>query len=123
MTKMDEQNAKYPYMDWDAKDLETTFKSFKEHCDFIFGGPLKATSDEEKCNYLMLWVGVKGRNVYSTWKLTKDQKKSISEHYKKFESYCKPKLNKIYSRYIFRSRVQESKVLEPFEQFVTDLNP
>ena len=117
--KMDEPNAKYPYMDWDAKDLDTAFKSFKEHCDFMFGGPLKAKSDEEKCNYLMLWVGVKGRNIYSTWKLTNDQKKSISEHYKKFESYCKPKSNKIYSRYIFRSRVQESK--EPFEQFVTDL--
>ena len=46
-------------------------------------------------------------------------RKSTSEHYKKFESYCKPKSNKIYSRYIFRSRVQESE--EPFEQFVTDL--
>ena len=67
MTKMDEQNAKYPYMDWDAKDLDTdtAFKSVKEHCDFMFGGPLKDKSDEEKCNYLMLWVGVKGRNVYS----------------------------------------------------------
>lgn len=116
---MDEQNAKYLYMDWDAKDLDTAFKSFKEHCNFMFGGPLKAKSDEEKCNYLMLWVGVKGRNIYSTWKLSNDQKKSISEHYKKSESYCKPKSNKIYLRHIFRLRVQESE--EPFEQFVTDL--
>lgn len=116
---MDEQNARYPYMDWDAKDLDTAFKSFKEHCDFMFGGPLKAKSEEEKCNYLMLWAGEKGRNIYSTWNLTAEEKKNLLTHYDKFKNYCKPKSNKIYSRYIFKSRTQEAE--EPFEQFVTDL--
>ena len=63
---MDEHTAKFPRMDWDAKDLPLAFKSFKEHCNFMFGGPLKAKSEEEKCNYLMLWTGEKGRNIYST---------------------------------------------------------
>ena len=38
--KMDEHNSKYPQMDWDAKDLPLAFKSLKEHCNFLFGGPL-----------------------------------------------------------------------------------
>ena len=116
---MDEQNARYPRMDWEAKDLDNAFKSFREHCEFMFGGPLQAKSEEEKCNYLMLWAGEKGRSIYSTWNLNADQKKLLEEHFKRFKSYCKPKSNKIYSRYVFKSRVQEAD--EPFEQFVTDL--
>ena len=45
--------------------------------------------------------------------------KVLEEHFKRFKSYCKPKSNKTYSRYVFKSRVQEAD--EPFEQFVTDL--
>ena len=45
--------------------------------------------------------------------------KVLEEHFKRFKSYCKPKSNIIYSRYVFKSRVQEAD--EPFEQFVTDL--
>ena len=67
----------------------------------------------------MLWAGEKGHSIYSTWNLTADQKKVLEEHFKRFKSYCKPKSNKIYSRYVFKSRVQEAD--EPFEQFVTDL--
>ena len=37
---MDEHNSKYPSMDWDAKDFPLAFKAFKEHCNFMFRGPL-----------------------------------------------------------------------------------
>ena len=47
---MDEHNSKYPRMDWDAKDLPLAFKSFKEHCNFMLGGPLKSKSEEENAN-------------------------------------------------------------------------
>ena len=117
--KMDEHNSKYPRMDWDAKDLPLAFKSFKEHCNFMFGGPLKSKSEEEKCNYVMLWSGEKGCNIYSTWTLTNEERKQLAIHYEHFENYCKPKSNKIYSRYIFMRREQGTD--EPFEQFVTDL--
>ena len=116
---MDEHNLKYPRMDWDAKDLPLAFKSFKEHFNFMFGGPLKSKSEEEKCNYVMLWAGEKGRNIYSTWTLTNEERKQLAIHYEHFENYCKPKSNKIYSRYIFMRREQGTD--EPFEQFVTDL--
>ena len=116
---MDEHNSKYPRMDWDAKYLPLEFKSFKEHCNFMFGGPLKSKSEEEKCNHVMLWAGEKGCNIYSTWTLTNEERKQLEIHYEKFENYCKPKSNKIYSRYIFMRREQGTD--EPFEQFVTDL--
>ena len=29
----------------------------------MFGGPLKAKSEEEKCNYQMLWASAKVRSI------------------------------------------------------------
>ena len=58
-----------PCMDWQAQDLEVAWKSFKQHVEFMFSGPLKAKSEEEKCSYLMIWVGEKGRNMFQTWNL------------------------------------------------------
>ena len=50
-------------MDWSSGDLRSTWKALKQHCEFTFGGPLKQKSEEVKCNYLMLWVGDKGREI------------------------------------------------------------
>nr|XP_058961348.1 uncharacterized protein LOC131788279 [Pocillopora verrucosa] len=77
-----------PKMDWTSKDLPTAWKAFRQHCEFTFGEPLKRKSEEEKCNYLMIWVGNKGRNIYNTWELTADEVKKletftrgVTEHY------------------------------------------
>ena len=67
----------------------------------------------------MLWVGNKGRDIYSTWGLTADEKKKLDKYLTNFEAYCRPKSNNIYSRYMFKSRVQKDD--EPFEHFVMDL--
>ena len=82
----------------------------------MFGGPLKSKDEEEKSNYLMLWVGDKGRDIYSTWILTEDHKVLLETYYNNFAAYCKPNSNKIYSRYMFKSRVQKAD--EPFEQLL-----
>ena len=76
-----EREASVPKMDWTATDLPTAFKNFKSHCEFMFGGPLKAKDEEEQCNYLMIWVGDKGRDIYSTWNLDANQKKKLSNYY------------------------------------------
>ena len=88
----------------------------------MFKGPLSATSEEViqvKCNYLMLWVGGIGRHIYSTWKIDAGDEKLLKTYYEKFEEHCKLKSNKIYNRYLFKSRVQQDS--ETFEQFVTEL--
>ena len=84
-----------PKMDWTSGDLPTAWKAFKQHCEFTFGGPLKRKSEEEKCNYLMIWIGDKGRDIYNTWELTADEGKKLDTYYAKYEAYVKPKSNKV----------------------------
>lgn len=114
-----ERDVTHPKMDWSSGDLPTAFKNFKSHCEFMFGGPLKSKTEEEWCNYIMLWVGEKGRELHSTWNLSAEDAKKREKYYEQLEAYVKPKSNKIYSRYKFKSRVQKED--EPFEQFVMDL--
>lgn len=47
----------------------------------MFKGPLRARNEEEKCSYLLLWVGEKGRDVYHTWTLTADDAKKLKTYY------------------------------------------
>ena len=70
-----------PKMNWSSGDLPSAWKASKQHREFTFGGPLKQESEEVKCNYLMLWVGDKGREIYSTWQLGVDEAKKIDTYY------------------------------------------
>ena len=117
---MDEfPTSSHPRMNWSSGDLPKAWKAFQQHCEFTFGGPLKGKSEEQKCNYLMIWVGDKGREVYNTWTLTNDEAKKLSTYYERFEAHVKPKSNKIFARYKFHNIVQQEK--ESFEQFLTRL--
>jgi len=49
----------------------------------------------------MIWVGNKGRDIYSTWNLQQAESKLLKTYYDKFENYVKPKSNKLYARYNF----------------------
>ena len=108
-----------PAMNWDSNDLEGAWKSFKSHVDFVFTGPLQDKSEPEKCAYLMLWAGEKGRNIFATWNLSADDKKKLNVHYEKFEQYVKPRTNVVYNRYKFQTRNQAE--TETFDQFATEL--
>ena len=115
---MDGLSCSAPCMNWDAPDLESAWKRFVTHADFVFNGPLKEKGKEEKCAYLMIWVGDKGRTIYENWTLTADERKRLKTYLDKFEAHVKPKTNIVYNRYKFQSRVQNE---EPFDQFVIDL--
>jgi len=108
-----------PVMDWQSHDLDSAWKAFKTHVEFMFNGPLKEKDEPQRCAYLMLWVGEKGRNIFSTWDITDEEKKVIKNYFDRFEQYVKPRSNIIYNRYKFQSRVQQEG--ETFEQFVTEL--
>ena len=69
--------------------------------------------------YLMLWVGEKGRSIFSIWKLTDDDQKKLEKYDKQFEAYMKPRSSIIYNRYKFQSKVQNPD--ESFEKFVKEL--
>ena len=106
-------------MDWSSGDLPNAWKAFKQHCEFTFDGPLKQKSEEVKCNYLMLWVRDKGREIYSTWELGEEAAKKLNTYYTKYEAYEKPKSNRVFIRYKLHQKVQQEG--ESFEQFFTDL--
>jgi hypothetical protein len=80
-----------PSLNWESGDLPGAWKSFKTHCDLKFQGPLKRKEADEKCAYLMIWVGEKGRNVFSTWNMSAVVQKKLEKYYEKFEAYVKPK--------------------------------
>ena len=73
--KMDSILGATLMMEWESNDLEGALKRFYTHVNFMFTGPLKKKTEEEKCSYLMLCVGEKGRNIYSTWTLSEEDAK------------------------------------------------
>lgn len=116
---MDILSGAIPRMDWEAQDLESAWKTFKQHADFMFSGPLKEKSEPEKCSFLMLWVEEKGATIFSTWKLSDEEQKELKNYVDKFEGYVKPRSNVIFSRYKFHSKIQETG--DTFEQFAIQL--
>ena len=104
-----------PKMDWTTgPDLTTRFKRFRQKCELLFEGPLKPRAPEQKCSYLLLWAGDYGLDLFNTWNLTTDQKKDISEYWKRFEEHVKPQANKILNRYYLRNLKQNGRPLDAF---------
>ena len=108
-----------PKFNWDSADLVGEWKAFRQHVEFMFKGPLRAKNEEERCCYLMLWVGEKGRRIFSTWDMTEAQQKVLQEYYDRFQAYVQPKSNPIFARYKLHSKIQEPG--ETVQQFVTAL--
>lgn len=63
---MDSLMGSSPTMNWESNDLEGSWKSFNQHVEFVFTGPLKSKTEAEKSAFLMIWVGDKGRNIFAT---------------------------------------------------------
>ena len=61
------------------------FKRFKEHADFMFKAPLLAAV---QCKFLMLWVGDKGRHIYSTRDVTVEEKKNLKTYEPRHDKTC-----------------------------------
>ena len=107
-------------MDWDAENLPERWKRFRQHVELMFSGPLAAKKEEEKCSYLLIWCGEKGRDIANTWSdVTEDDKKKLETYFERFANHVEPKCNPVFSRYKFHKRVQAES--ETVEQFVTDL--
>ena len=103
-----------PRINWDASNLPNEWTTFKDHIDLIFAGPLKSKSEEEKCTYLLLWIGQRGREIHKSWNLTADDNKSLKKLSDSFKAYVVPKLNSVFKRYQFNNIVQGGCSLEEF---------
>ena len=101
-------------------NLPETWKRFKQHVQLIFSGLLRGKSEEELCcSYLLIWVGKKGRDIFSTWTIPTDDRKKLKPLYDRFEAYVTPTSNPVFARFLFHNKIQEAG--EHVEQFVTEL--
>ncbi len=126
---MADESQSRPSMNWRATDLDREWKRFKQHCQFAFNGPLATKSEIEKVNYLMMYIGDKGREIYTTfnWKPAEGEgrdripaeNETLATVYAKYEEYVAPQCNEIRATVNFNRRKQESN--ERFEDFVTAL--
>ena len=108
-----------PRMEWDSSNLPDAWRRFKQHAVLMFTGPLRQKTEAEKCSFLLLWIGDKGRDISNTWEITEDEAILLETYYDGFSAYLTPKANPIFARYKFHEKTQGSG--ESFEHFVTEL--
>lgn len=114
-----------PSMNWDATDLLREWKRFQQHCTFTFDGPLSTKSEKQKVNYLMTYIGDKGREIYTTFDFvparegTPAENETLAGVYAKYFAYVAPKHDQIRATVNFNRRKQGAH--EKFDHFVTDL--
>ena len=105
---MDAYGVAVPRMDWEASNLPEAWRRFQQTTELMFKGPLRRKTEEEKCSYLLLWIGEKGRDVYNTWTITEDQGKKLDTYYNRYKAYITPKANPIYAGTVSTKRCKET---------------
>lgn len=93
---MENAGVPTPRMDWESSNRPDAGRKFRQHVELMFSGPLRAKEEEEKCSYLLLWIGEKGRDVFNTWTLTADERRVLQTYYGKCEGYVTPKAHPIF---------------------------
>lgn len=85
----------------------------------MFSGPVQEKTEEQKCSFLLLWIGDKGWDISDTWTMTEDDDKLLKTYYDGFAAYLMPKANPVFARYQFHEKIQGNG--ESFELFVIQL--
>ncbi len=116
---MDIAGVPSPKINWESPNVPGEWKKLRQHVELMFTGPLWSKNQAEKCSYLLLWVGEKGRDIFNKWALTEDEAKELKTYYERFKEYVMPKKNTIFARYKFNEKVQGAN--ETLEQFATEL--
>ena len=96
-----------PQLDLESENLPERWKRFRQHVELMFSVSLASKNEEEKCNYLLIWCGEKGRDIANTWSdVTDEDKKKLKTYFERFANHVKPKCEPVFSRYKFNKRVQ-----------------
>ena len=67
--------VKPPSFNWDSSNLAQTFKAFKRYCEIVLATPMYANRTNKKVvNYILLWMGPKGVEIFDNWKITEEEK-------------------------------------------------
>ena len=104
-----------PKIDWTpGPDLLQRFKRFRQKCELLFDGPLKARTNEQRCRYVLLWTGDYGLDLFITWNLSSKQQNKLDEDWKRFEEHVKPQSNHIHKHFYLRKLRQNGRLLDDF---------
>ena len=95
-----------PRMEWDSSNLSDAWRRFKQHAVLMFTGPLRQKTEAEKCSFLLLWIGDKGRDISNTWEITEDEAILLETYYDGFSAYLTPTANPIFAQYKFHEKTQ-----------------
>ena len=91
---MDLVGVRSPQMDWGSENLLERWKHFRQHIELMFSGLLATKKEEEKCSYLLIWCGEKGRHIVSTWSnVTDGDRKKLQTYFERFSNHVEPKCN------------------------------
>ena len=96
-SRMDLAGVQSPQMDWEAENLPERWKRFRQHVEIMFSGPLATKKEEEKCSYLLIWCGKKGRDIANTWRdVTDEDEKKLKTYFERFANHVEPKCNPVF---------------------------
>ncbi len=110
-----------PNFNWDSHDLPQEFKNFQRYCKLLLTTPTyKGRENCEKVNYILLWMGPAGVDIFDNWShLTADDKKDPDKVWDAFEQYFEPKSNYRLARFQLRDMKQRDS--ESIDSFITRL--
>lgn len=102
-------------------NLAQNWKKFRQQLDLFLEAtePEKPRSAKQKAAILLHIAGPDALEVYNTFQCTDAERGNYNLLLEKFETYCTPRCNETYERYVFRSRMQKEG--EPFESYFRDL--
>ena len=105
-----------PKFDWGEADVVSEFRKFKRYTELLLE-TLKL-AEKQKVNYILLWLGQKGVEIYDSWEL-EDEQVNLALVWEKFASYFEPKSSFRLARFQFRDMIQERE--EPISRYLTRL--
>ena len=133
----------HPTINWESPALKEAWTKFEQHARLMFAGPLSDKTQPQRVSYLLLWVGEKGRDIFSTFNfapavpavpavpaaggvaamaavaaIAGEDQNDLDTVCRKFKEYVTPKSSVIFARYRFYNRVQAAH--ESVDSFVTD---
>ena len=134
----------HPTMNWESPALKEAWTKFEQHARLMVVGPLSDKTQPQQVSYILLWVGEKGRDIFSTFNFAQavpavpavpaangvatvaavgaivgEDQNDLDTVCRKFKEHVTPKSNVIFARYHFYNRVQAAH--ESVDSFVTDV--
>lgn len=101
-------------------NMSENWRRFKRNYDiFASAARVDTQTDEIKINTFLNAIGPDAVDLYDTFTMTEQERQNYNAVVMAFETYCNPRKNVIYERYMFNQRNQHDG--EKFDEFLNEL--